>query len=121
VPPATLSRRFENGVDRDAPLPSVVRFQASATEQEIWRGALGAPDAKEHVLACFREIDNRREFSPAEHTRDFIDLVPNSVAIDEGPQRALDELKDELRSRLGEDNIFTHTPPAHLVPAKSAK
>jgi len=53
VPPEQLQRRFD-GTASDGPPPAIVRFQASATEQEIWHGALRVPDAREHVLAYFR-------------------------------------------------------------------
>lgn len=97
----------------DEPLPSIVRFQASATEQEIWRGALGATDAKQHVLAFFREIDNLEAFPRAAKKRDFVD-VDDAGAINDLSRGALHELKQELRKRLG-NNCITSTKHARLV------
>jgi hypothetical protein len=57
--PDDLACRFDQILGFDEPLPSIVKFQASATEQEIWRGALAVPDAKEHVLAWYRDVRNR--------------------------------------------------------------
>jgi len=118
--PATdLTGRFAQLAGPDEPLPSVVRFQASATEQEIWRGALGVADAGEHVLAFVREIKNIRDFSEPEEIRDFAD-VADSGAVDPGPQQALVELKAALRARLGETNYheFRH---ARLVGSEGAR
>ena len=53
-------------------IPQIARFQASATEQEIWCGALSAANAERHVIACFREIANRGDFTAAE-VKDFFD------------------------------------------------
>jgi len=55
-------------------LPPIVRFQASATEQEIWRGALCVPDAPEHVVACFRGLTNLKDFTDARVIKEFVDV-----------------------------------------------
>lgn len=54
-------------------VPQIVRFQGSATEQEIWCGALSAKDADKHVFAFFREINAKQEVSDAKMLRDFFD------------------------------------------------
>ena len=56
--PATdLAGRFQT-LHETSPgiFPSSVRFQASATEQEIWQGALQVANADRHVIAAVREI-----------------------------------------------------------------
>ena len=103
-PAAQLAGRFEHLAALDEPLPSIVRFEASATEQEIWLGALGAPNARQHVLAFVREIENGNEFHPVE-IRDFVD-VDESGAINAVARGALRELKQELHKRLGEGNVI---------------
>jgi hypothetical protein len=75
MPPEQLQRRFDIAVPNGSP-PAIVRFQASATEQEIWHGALRVPDAQEHVLAFFREIENLAAFSDPKQIRDFADVNP---------------------------------------------
>jgi len=104
-PADQLAGRFDNPASLDAPLPSIVRFQASATEQETWRGAFGAPNAREHVMAFVREIENFEEFPRAVEIRDFVDL-DESGTINAVSQGALRELKQELRTRLGENNVI---------------
>jgi hypothetical protein len=79
-PPGQLIRRFKDVANPDAPLPSIVRFQSSATEREIWRGLLCASDAREHVIAFFREIDNIQECAEVIQIEDFVDLDALSVA-----------------------------------------
>lgn len=106
-PPEQLSRRFEQPASLDAPLPAIVRFQASATEQEIWRGALGVPNAREHVLAFFREITNLPDLSGEPALRTFVD-VDTSGQLDKPARDALRDLKQQLRERLGPSNVFEY-------------
>lgn len=80
----------------DEPLPSIVKFKASATEQEIWRGALAVPDAAEHVVAWYRTIRNRDKYRHDTRADDFLDPA-------DALQVAATELKDELRRRLHRD------------------
>lgn len=108
-PAEQLPGRFQ------APQPSsLVRFQTSATEQEIWHGALQVPDARRHVIAFARHIDNLAEFSGVAGLAQFVD-----VAADGGPDvilsGALSDLKVELSQRLGPDNFPASPDPAHLV------
>lgn len=58
--PATRLRdRFATQSSPHDPLPAIVRFQASATEQEIWRGALSVSNAGQHVVAFFAKSFHR--------------------------------------------------------------
>ena len=116
VPPEQLQRRFD-GAAADGSPPDIVRFQASATEQEIWHGALRVPDAREHVVAFFREIENFAAFSDPKPIKDFVDLGPSS-RVEVALQTEQDRLKAELRQRLGSANVFLNESPARLVEAQ---
>ncbi|MEK6260412.1 MAG: AAA family ATPase [Planctomycetota bacterium] len=98
-PASGLKGRFAAPHSEDQPLPSIVRFQASATEQEIWGGALSVSNASQHVLAFFREIDPPQNIGQAEQIKDYIDLV--SGEIDSLSQEAQRDLKAEIKKRLG--------------------
>jgi Leucine-rich repeat (LRR) protein/WD40 repeat protein len=113
-PPEQLRGRFNEALAEGSP-PPIVRFQASATEQEIWQGALHVPDAHEHVLAFFRQIENVCEFSEPAQIKDFVDLEP-SGRIDAALPAENERLKAALRKRLGGANVF-ETCSARLVPA----
>jgi tetratricopeptide (TPR) repeat protein len=95
-PPDGLAGRFAHIPGADEPLPSIVNFQASATEQEIWRGALAVPDAPEHVVAWYRTIRNRHDFLGDARAKDFLDPK-------EALQVAARELRDELSRKLHKD------------------
>jgi len=82
-------------------IPQIVRFQASATEQEIWCGALSAPNAERHVLAFFRDITNRDGFAPQE-ARDFYDLTETGE-FDESAAKRQHALRTAIGERLGQD------------------
>ena len=82
-------------------IPRISRFQASATEQEIWCGALSAANAERHVIACFREIANRGGFTAAE-VKDFFDRT-DSGEFDHVAAARHTALKDAIRLRLGEN------------------
>ena len=113
IPPEQMQRRFDVAAS-DGPLPAIVRFQASATEQEIWHGALRVPDAREHVLAFFREIENLATFSDPKQIKDFVDVGP-SGSVEVALQTEEDRLKAELRQRLGSTNVFRNGGPVRLV------
>ncbi|MFO7907231.1 MAG: tetratricopeptide repeat protein, partial [Pirellulaceae bacterium] len=116
-PPESLAGRFTLDWQRHAaavaqgraPLPQIVRFQGSATEQEIWAGALAVPNPGGHVRAFFREITNRDVFSDPAEIRDFFDLT-ESGAIDDDAQQAQADLKEALTTRLGAHAV---TPMPH--------
>lgn len=84
------------------PFPEIVRFQSSATEQEIWGGALTIDDPARHLLACFRQIENRADFQSgrmsAAAARDHFNVIEGRVDPDLG--RFQDELKHAVRARL---------------------
>jgi len=71
-------------------------YQASATHQEIARGALQVEDAEEHVFCFFRQIKGLPQDKRAEG---FLDLSedgePDPTAVAQ-----LEKLKDMLRRRL---------------------
>jgi hypothetical protein len=115
MPPELLQRRFDV-VAPDGSPPAIVRFQASATEQEIWQGGLRVSDAREHVLAFFRDIENLTTFSDPERIKDFVDVDP-SGSVDVALQTEEERLKVELRERLGSANVFRNEAPARLVDA----
>jgi hypothetical protein len=112
-PVARLDQRFEHidwpqlveeVGDQEHPkraIPQVVRFQGSATEQEIWCGAMSAANAERHVLAFFREIKNCDQFAPVE-VKDFFD-VTDSGSLDEAVAARQRALKEAIRKRLGEN------------------
>ncbi len=116
MPPEQLQRRFDGAASDGSP-PAIVRFQASATEQEIWHGALRVPDAREHVLAFFREIENLAAFSDPKQIKDFVDVDP-SGRVEVALQTEQDRLKAELRQRLGSANVFRNEAPVRLVEAQ---
>jgi len=90
-----------------------IKYEASATEQEILRGALGVPDAPEHVFGFIRTVANLDdvvrnipvkppagdadpELPPPER---FIDLTAKRVP-DEKARARLDDLKRRLDAHL---------------------
>ncbi|MGA7075061.1 MAG: DUF4062 domain-containing protein, partial [Halobacteriota archaeon] len=75
-------------------------FFGSATEQEIYYGALNVPDAHEHVFCFFRIIEG---WPHDERGADFIDITPQKT-VDEKAQERLSALKTRLREKLP-DNI----------------
>lgn len=88
-----------------------LKYGASATEQEISRGALTVPDAREHVFGFFRTIKNLPEDASAEPYRD--DLVPDPVTgamvLDRQAEARLRQLKeDKLAAALPRESIFRY-------------
>jgi len=97
------------GFDAEARVP----YEASATEQEILRGALLVPDAAKHVFAFMRSITNLDELGkvipPKRPKRgdlplaeDFLDLVDpeDDRQLDSGAGKQLAELKSRLKAKL---------------------
>ena len=116
MPPEQLQQRFD-GVASDGLTPAIVRFQTSATEQEIWHGALRVPDAPEHVLAFFRKIENISAFSDPKLIKGFVDVDPFG-SIEVALKDEQDRLKEELGKRLGSANIFRNETPVRLEEAQ---
>lgn len=84
-----------------------LKYEASATEQEIEAGALNVEDANEHVFCFFRTIQNLRAVETAE---DFVDLRKNGEFLEldsvaHARQTALRE--EKLRGKLP-GNIFDY-------------
>ncbi len=95
-----------------------LEYEASATEQEIERGALRVPDAAEHVFCFLRSITNLdelvRDIPPEKVERqddrplaeDFVDLIDpiSDRRLDEEARERLAQLKEEkLRWLLGKN------------------
>ncbi len=93
-------------------VPQIVRFQGSATEQEIWCGTLSEPKARQHVLAFVREIDNLPTAPRLGGLKNFVDLAP-AGQIDPAAQQALSRLKQALHDRLGKN--YVETGAAQLI------
>lgn len=103
-PPVKLQSRFD-GARSDGPPQPIMRFQASATEQEIWQGALRVPDAHEHVVAFFREIADLDAAKDPSKIKDFVDILPSGER-DVELWKEQERLKAHLRGRLGQANAF---------------
>ena len=73
-----------------------MKYEASATEQEIAQGALRVADAPEHVFCFFRTIKDLPQDASA---KDFVDLDTSGNPDTEAAARR-DELKSRLRNLL---------------------
>lgn len=84
-----------------------IKYFASATHQEIIRGALNPPDGIEspekHVFAFSRTISGLPNDQSA---NGFIDLVDEK--LDEESKAKLDKLKAELKEKLGEEHFLSY-------------
>lgn len=87
-----------------------IKYEASATEQEIIAGALGVPDAQHHVFCFFRRIANLddlvNDLPRSAVAGGFIDRDENGQPDGEAQAR-LGSLKDRLR-RLLPRNTFDY-------------
>jgi WD40 repeat protein len=92
----SLEGRFASAGKTGSPPPAIVKFQGSATEQEIWRGALAVPDAPEHVVAWYRTIQNREVWQHDKRAGDYFDSK-------EALQAPAADLRNELMRRLHRD------------------
>ena len=52
--------------------PRRMKYECSATHQEILRGALDLPDEREHVFAFFRRIDNLADLAASCRIADLL-------------------------------------------------
>jgi len=78
-----------------------LKYLASATEQEIFNGALSINDAREHVFCFFREFEGEL---PGDNN--FVDLKDDGKP-DEHSKQKLDKLKNRLEHELS-GNIFKY-------------
>ncbi|MGA7075126.1 MAG: AAA family ATPase, partial [Halobacteriota archaeon] len=79
-------------------------FFGSATEQEIYYGALNVPHADEHVFCFFRTIEGLPHDTRA---HGFIDLTDDGQ-LDRAASERLNHLKEELHAYLP-GNTFTYS------------
>jgi hypothetical protein len=88
---------------------AMAKYVASATEQEIVRGALEADNAAEHVFAFFRSV---RGLPADERAQGFCDLAqaPGGLVADADAKARLGALKSKLTALLGD----------HVLPAYQA-
>ena len=113
--------------DAMAGLPSTagssLRYGASATEQEIHRGALGSKDAAEHVFCFLRTIDGLPVDASGRGFRDLVPEDPNdpdsAVVVDDEAEDLLAALKQNLRDTLPTGHIFEDYR-ARWTPAEEA-
>ncbi|MGD8752670.1 MAG: DUF4062 domain-containing protein, partial [Anaerolineales bacterium] len=81
----------------------LIKYCASATEQEILRGALTVKDAAEHVFCFFRHI---KPPPPLNHqlASDFLDFGKGGKP----DLKAINRLKDKLKNHLPDQNIYNY-------------
>jgi WD40 repeat protein len=88
-----------------------LKYEASATHQEIELGAMRVDDADEHVLGFFRQIKNFDELKKQDLSKppatDFLDTNIDDK-FDESAYEKLTSLKDRLRAKLGKDNVISY-------------
>jgi len=88
-----------------------LKYEASATHQEIELGAMRVDDADEHVFGFFRQIKNIDELKKEELSEQPAqDLVETNVEdkFDESAYKKLKSLKQRLREKLGKDNVISY-------------
>lgn len=116
-PPEQLASRFAPSNLEVSAVPSFVRFQTSATEQEIWHGALQVPEAAQHVFSFVRKLSNVEQCladaRPEEKLGDFIDLKPDQ-SRDNVAWQAQSQLLEALEKRLGSKGYHKITADAQL-------
>lgn len=100
-----LGQRFP---PRNGDIPASVRFQGSATEQEIWHGALQVDNARDHVVAWFREIDRTAGDPEPSQLEQFIDLRLDQ-STDTDAAAALAQLKTQVVQKLAPEPIVRAT------------
>lgn len=86
----------------DLPDEARLKYGASATEQEIARGALRVEDAREHVFCFFRKIKGLPEDGRAEGFRDLVLAEPRDRQAERlVPDREADELLENIKGPEG--------------------
>ena len=87
-----------------------LKYEASATHQEIELGAMKVDDADEHVFGLFRQIKNIDELKKEDLSKppaqDFVDTNIEDK-FDESSHEKLTSLKVRLREKLGKDNVIS--------------
>lgn len=105
IPLGNILRAAARHLWPDPDDPRRIKYEASATEQEIQAGALSVPDADEHVVALYRtieDIDGRTVddvTSPTPDMREFVDLA-DDLTVDREAQRRLQRLKARVSEHL---------------------
>ena len=88
---------LRKAVDKlDLPAGTQTKYFASATEQEIVKGAMNTPDAREHVYGFFRDF---KRLLQGEQAAYFVDLEPNNK-LDRIAHEHQGNLKKRLRALL---------------------
>ncbi|MBD3189391.1 MAG: DUF4062 domain-containing protein [Candidatus Heimdallarchaeota archaeon] len=82
------------------PEEQFLKYYASATHQEIVKGALEKEESTRHVQCFVRELE---KISPQEAEETYYELAPEKIHL-------LTKLKKMLRSRLPPENIHTFRP-----------
>lgn len=108
-PVERLESRFADPVTSSTTIPEIIRFQASATEQEIWSGALSIPGASEHVVTVSREITNLTDWLEHPEAARFMNMTDNGE-LDLLLLMELGSLRLELRDLLGENYVKIPQP-----------
>lgn len=101
-PVSLLAERFAEGTDD---MPASVHFQGSATEQEIWHGALQVQNPRESVVAWFREIDRTGGDPDPSQLKRFLDLRPDQSPEPDAAS-ALATLKQQVEEKLRPDPVL---------------
>ena len=87
--------------DMNLPPEERLKYEASATHQEIYYGALSVPDSEKHVFCYFRQIDGLPTDATAWIYRD----LRHDGSLDADASNRLDGLKAQLKNRLPKSHI----------------
>jgi len=86
-----------------------LKYFASATHQEIEKGALKVEDAKEHVFSFCRNIEgveNLIKKSPKKIVSDFLDISKGEINIPAFYE--LVKIKKRIKEKIGQSNFFNY-------------
>ena len=89
---------------------ALLKYDASATHQEIERGAMQVEDAGNHVFGFFRRITNLDELTaslPEKAAKGFLDSDTQGC-FDKEAHNKLQILKDELGTKISHANIYEY-------------
>ena len=89
---------------------ALLKYDASATHQEIERGAMQVEDAGNHVFGFFRCITNLNELTASlseKAAKGFLDSDTQGC-FDKAAHNKLQILKDELGKKISQANIFEY-------------